>query len=87
MSPNDRMALTDLKFLYFIVKNMLDCPELLSRVGLQTNAARVRLPRLLHHPYAHNNYARNSVLSRCIDTRDDLMNESDVFFLSLGQFI
>lgn len=55
-------------------------------MGLRTNAARLRLPRLLHYPYTNNNYARNSVGNRCIDSHEDLMNDSDDLFLSQGQY-
>lgn len=81
LSLEKRRKLSDMMFLYKVLNNGIDCPELVESIGLNTPTTRTRHTRLFFEPRSQNNYARNSIVSRCVRTYNDSFQHLDIFHL------
>lgn len=80
----ERRRIADIATLFKIANSGMDCPELLSKLGLVTHITLLRNPRLIHVPRVRTTYRQNSfmlragksfnVISRDVDL--DLFNTS-----------
>lgn len=61
-----RRQIADISFLLKIAQNGLDCSDLLSNLYLNTPTRRLRSHNLLHTPFCHTNYRKNSYFPRAI---------------------
>lgn len=64
LSLEDRRKLADMSLLFDIIRNRLDCPELLSGLSFRVPRRRTRHTTLFHVPFHSTNYGSNAVLSR-----------------------
>ncbi|KAF9824721.1 hypothetical protein SFRURICE_010328 [Spodoptera frugiperda] len=84
ISSVERRRIADIATLFKIANSGMDCPELLSKLGLVTHITLLRNPRLIHVPRVRTTYRQNSfmlragksfnVISRDVDL--DLFNTS-----------
>lgn len=72
-----RREVNDLCFLSKLANGGIDCPELLSRIGLRTNLLALRHRPLLHIPFAHTNYRQNTFMIRGCRTYNRYSTEYD----------
>lgn len=61
---HERRRIADITTLFKIANGEMDCPELLSKLGLVTHTALLRNPRLLHVPRVNTTYRQNSFMLR-----------------------
>lgn len=82
----ERRKIADLSFLLNICNGALDCPDLLSNVGLYTPSVRLRKPNLLYVPLAACRYRRNSYFIRVFRTFNEVCREVDVDLFHTSAF-
>lgn len=75
----NRRITTDMMLLYDIVRGNLDCPDLVSEIGLRAPQRCSRNPRLFHIPFHRTKLTHNSVLSRIARTYNVSFSTVDIF--------
>jgi hypothetical protein len=77
-----RRRIAEICFLAQIATGVIDSPELLSKISLNTNMLRFRSRLILHVPFANTNYRQNAFLIRSCDRISKLSFDIDLFFTS-----
>lgn len=78
LSLQNRREIADVLFLAKLVKGNIDCPALLSKVGLRVPPRLTRLKPLLNVPTSKTNYRQNSFLIRACRTFNKHFTGSDI---------
>lgn len=74
----ERRRIADVAYLLNIANSKVDCPELLSNLGLRTHTTSLRKPSLLDIPSTRCSYRQNSFLTRACRCFNSLSNELDL---------
>ncbi|CAH2105396.1 unnamed protein product [Euphydryas editha] len=69
----------DMYMLYDILAGHIDCNDLVSALYFRVPNRRTRHTELFYTPKVHTNYARNSILSRIVNTYNEFYSEIDLF--------
>lgn len=83
-SLQTRRDMTSVIFLYKIVNNIIDCPELLYRIGLRVPRAGSRDTQLLHLPYARTHRLSYSPLHQMIHCHSSIEDHCDILNTSIS---
>lgn len=81
-----RRVSTDMMLLFDIVRGNLDCPSLVSELGLRAARHRSRNPQLFHIPSHRTKFTHNSVLTRIARTYNVSFSSVDIFDTSRAKF-
>lgn len=79
-----RRSIADVCYLAQIATGVIDSPELLSKISLNTNMLRFRSRPILHVPFANTNYRQNTFLIRSCNSFSKLPIDIDLFFTSIA---
>lgn len=89
MSLENRRTLLDMTFLYKIINNKTDCPQLISCLCFRVTPYSTRNNELFFLPFNRTNFAFNSPVNRMCLTYNKLSafeSFPDIFFVSLTTF-
>lgn len=79
LTLEERRSLLDVGLLYDVLRNRIDCPELLANISFSVPKKRTRHTSLFQVPFHATNYGQNSVITRIVRTYTKSFNEVDVF--------
>lgn len=88
ISLEDRRQITDLKFVYKIVNNLIDCVSINNSIYYIVPSHNTRSKNLFYSSQANTNYYLYSPMHRCTKTYNSISNitEIDIFSNSLNTF-
>lgn len=85
-SLENRRDIFDLIFLFKIVNNLIDCPYILSNIGIHVPARALRGNRLFDVPNCRTVIAENSLLNRIAKYGNDICADVDFFSMAYTEF-